>query len=106
MLAKNIARADRIAERINGYPDKSPKPNAEPSDITDEELNDTLTDCFHLLELTDVHGETPTGMVAHMYIDGGGHKILYKMDVPQPIAELIRHALENYVRERNGEEQS
>ena len=96
MHQKNIERAERIAKIIDGYPDRPADPSeAVPEGITDEELYDTLSDCFHLQEfiipgpkLVPVTADERTFFVA------------------DSIAELIRFALQNYVAERNGEERN
>lgn len=95
MHAKNIERAQRIAKIINGYPDRPADPSAAaPAGITDEELNDTLTDCFHLAEFRKSRSK-----LVPVTADG---KTFFVAD---SIAELLRFALTNYVAERNGTEQ-
>ncbi len=94
MHQKNIERAERIAKIIDGYPDRPADPSeAVPEGITDEELNDTLSDCFHLQEFI-IHGPKLVPVTAD-------ERTFFVAD---SIAELIRFALQNYVAERNGEE--
>ncbi len=97
MLPKNIERAERIAKIIDGYPDRPADPSeARPEGITDEEINDTLTDCFHLVEFQDQRMPALPREV-RVSMDG------WDFVVPLTVAATIRCALDNYTIERANE---
>lgn len=97
MHQKNIERAKRIAKIIDGYPDRPADPSvAVPEGLTDEEVNDTLTDCFHLVELQDQRESRLTEEV-RVSMDG------WDFTIPRGVASTLRCALDNYTIERANE---
>ncbi|SNS00105.1 hypothetical protein SAMN04488503_2276 [Humidesulfovibrio mexicanus] len=97
MRHENIERAERIAKIIDGYPDRPADPSvAVPEGITEEEINDTLTDCFHLTELQDQRGSR---LVEEVRVSMDG----WDFTIPRGVAMTLRCALDNYTIERANE---
>lgn len=98
MHQNNIARAERIARIIDGYPDRPADPaEAVAEGIAEEEINDTITDCLHLTEYQDANNAANLREV-RIVLDG------WDFTIPKGVAATLRMALNNYVAERSDPE--
>lgn len=91
MTERNIERAERIANRIDGYPDDKPSENrVTREDMDQTEVCDAMTDCMHLCEhLGEESGDESTIVINNV-----------TCTVPAVVAENIATALLNYTGER------